>query len=205
MPTPVAIPCGPSVDVVLRRARDAGAIGTTRAEARLLLSIAHRLYVAKERLVLDQATFTTSPRRLVYDLAELTSDITNAPIQCVHVDAMLLGSRVLPRTTWTSLVQTDRRWLRRMGGSPVLWAPYGRDHVILYPGTAATTTVVLRYVPLATALATDDDIFAVREDRLPAILDLAEALLLLRGRQYDALTSVMARLGLTKEARHAAA
>lgn len=191
---------GTVVDEVLRRSRDAGAQGTSRAQARRFIAHAEGLVGIGLRAHVETFTFASTPLRLVYDLAGLSPRIGD--VLTVQADG-----KDLAKTAFVDLAAQSISWFRQVGPAFLSWSQLGRDLLVLWPGLsgrACTVTVKASAMPLApdeTYLGADLDTLTVDARWTPYVVDWAEVFMLLRSRRYDALKPALVRL---KEARSAA-
>lgn len=186
---------GPAVDTILQRVRDPAGLAHPRAFVRGLLTHAQRLVNLASPGALEEALLPTQPFRCIYDFVGLTqSGVAVDPTQVARVEAVRLDeSSDLPLVGWETLAQVDRRWPRKVAGYPRVWSRCGRDLVIIWPARPTPSSVILVYTKLTAVLAADADVFELRADRLPCVLALTEALLLLRLRRFDAVPEAITR------------
>ena len=185
---------GTLVDTVLRRVRDPGGTAHSRAFTRELLSDLQRHVNGATRAVLTTATLTLNPRQQLYSISGLLTD-------CLRVEYVRDAGRDVPPVPWRTLGRADRLWTRKVGSTPEAWATIGRDLLVITPGMDETRTVTVVYTTLTTALAADQDATELPDQRLPAVLDLAEAILLLRHRLLSVAPSAASRLKTTLPTR----
>lgn len=186
---------GPAVDTVLQRVRDPAGLAHPRSFVRTLLTHAQRIVNLARPGALDEAVLPTQPNRCVYDFVGLTQ--SGVPVDgsaVARVEGVKLDeSENLRMVDWDTLAHVDRNWPRKVAGRPRVWARCGRDLVIVWPARPDTSTVTLVYTKLTAVLASDADAFELRADRLPSVLALTEALLLLRLRRFDAVPAAIAQ------------
>lgn len=183
---------GPVTDELLRRARDVSAQGTTRAQARRFIAHAEGLVGIGLRAHIEDFPLTSTPTRLVYDLAGVSPRIG-------EVLNVRVGGKDLTKTNFTDLAAQSVSWFRDLGDEYLTWAPVGRDLLVLWPGVArvVTVTVTASAMPLApdeTYVGADLDTLTVDARWTPYVLDWAEIFMLLRARRYDALKPAIERL-----------
>ena len=87
------------------------------------------------------------------------------------------------------------RWITSVGDRPLSFSLVGRDLLIVRPGVLAPTTVTVFYKPIFPAFANEATLFSVPDEDVDMITDIAEALLLLKARDYQNLQPVLDRLG----------
>lgn len=184
---------GPAVDTVLERVRDAPGLAHPRAFVRTLLTQAQRVVNLAKPGALEEAVLPLTPTRCVYDFTNLTrSGVAVDPTEIARVESVRRDEgEDLVAVAWETLAHVDRRWPRKLGGRARVWARCGRDLVIIWPAPADASTVMLVYTKLTAPLAADNEVFELRADRLPVVLALTEALLLLRLRRFDAVPAAV--------------
>lgn len=191
-------PAGQLIDLLLRRVRDPEHIAITRAYTRTLLSEAQRLVNLASPGVLQVADMPTNRGRVVYDWASqpLTrNDDVIESGEVARIDAIRDNQGVdLVRVDWRSYARVDRHWIKKTRDRPRFWSRLGRDLVVIWPAPARDSTVTLVYVKLTDNLTSDDMTTEVRDDRLPAVLALAEAFILTHRRLYAAAQTALMRL-----------
>lgn len=181
---------------VQRRVRDA--TGTFHADALVLdlLSRAQRLINVSTRLVLTSGTLTTAERLQIYTIATEFAD-------GVDVIDVRDGTESLPRTTLQELNQVDRNWFRRIGPRFETWAQIGRTLLVVHPALNYASSLTVVYSKLTTDLALDATALELETDSDLMVMDLTEAILLLRQRKYDqhgrALARFVDRISLESE------
>lgn len=185
---------GTLVDTVLRRVRDPGGTAHGRTFTRELVSDLQRHVNGATKAVVTTATLTLNPRQQVYGINGLLPD-------CLRIEYVRDAGRDVPMVPWRSIGQADRHWSRRTGSRPNAWATCGRDLLIITPGMEETRTVTVVYTTLTTALAADMDATELPDQRLPAVLDLAEAILLMRHRLLGVVGPAAERLKATLPTR----
>lgn len=167
-------------DRVLTRTREPLGTATPPQLVRTLLSYAQQAVNIAHADVLATANLPTERRRLLYTLKDVDSSI-------VRVEDVRVGRYRLPQADWRELIQTDRAWFRRVGRNLRLWAPIGRTFLVLYPGLEQSQTVTLTFTKLTTRLIAESTPLELPDVRLPAVVDLAEALVLARRRLFESL------------------
>lgn len=164
-----------ATDLLLRRVRDPAGIGTTRAQVRQLLTAVQPAVVLATD-VRTRTSWTPTPGVCVHPLTAIGSDV-------LRVEAVWAGDQSVLPMPFAALAQTDRGWLRRLGSVPHSWAALGRTLLVLYPGPDAAVSLTVTYTAMPPAIDSETTLLALREDRVPLLLDLVEAALLLRSRQ----------------------
>ena len=154
-----------------------------------MVSRCQQLVNASQQLILDSDTLVTVPHMQVYDLSLLIAEQ-------IHVLSVQEGTRDLDKLTdWKELAYHDRQWFRRLGPRFETYAMMGRDILLLHPAKDVESSVTIVYNKLTTAFITDDDVVEVPEDSFPLLLNIAEALLLLRDRRLESVPYVIQRVG----------
>ena len=182
---------GTLLDILARRVRDPGNVAHPRDFARDVLSRCQRalnaalgLVTRDDTLVLDAGT----PQ--IYNV---TAKLPNA----VRLLAVRDGTRQLTRMDWRFLGAADSGWPLRRGDAFTTWSLIGWDRLLLYPAPRSTggrEAVTVVSVGLTTALTTDAIELDLPNHTHTLLLDLAEAILLLRDRQFETFQDVLARL-----------
>ena len=186
---------GTLIDTVLRRVRDPGGAAHPRALVRDLLSQVQRLVNAARRDVLVEVAFTTEPNRLVYPMTSHPDLATSIRIEAIRDD-----DRVLPRVSWESIHAHDHRWFRKVRDQFDAWAPVGRDLFVIYPAKSTASTVTIIATKLTDPLTTDASATELPDQRLPAVRDFVEGLLLARHRLLTSMVPVRGRFTTHLEA-----
>ena len=179
---------GPLVTELLKRIRDPEGLGTTRTFARKILGYAQQLVNGAVSSRIEVREVATEPRRLIYKLTDLAPN-------AIKVLKVTDGERdVTKLSSWKQLAHIDRQWSRRLSTRFQAFAMIGNDLIVIYPAKPEASTVRLRY-SVATDLFTQDaDVLCIQDEYVPLLLDVAEAILLLRKRNYVQLEEVSARI-----------
>ena len=180
---------GTLVDTLLRRVRDPSGLAHSRDFARSILSAAQRMVNAHTRSVLETVSFTTTPRQIIYPI------LPNFP-DAVRIEAVREDGRDLHRVDWRSLVWVDGPWFRRVDSQFRTFSIIGRDLLVIYPAQEQAVTVDVVYTKLTADLVDNDTATELSDDDLPAVVDLAESLLLLRQRDLERGNDAMKRLAV---------
>gem|GEM_PF-6480198 len=152
---------------------------------RTILAHAQCLVNARLGHVLVTETLTTRPRQQVYSTALLTDSL--------RVVGVRESNRDLAPALWRSLGFAHRHWFRRTGSRFEVFSRLGRNLLILHPAKPEQSSVSVASIKLTGALGDTDQVELSDED-LPPVLDLAEAVLLLRERRFESLKEVLTRL-----------
>jgi hypothetical protein len=168
---------GTLVDALLQRVRDPSGLAHTRDTARLVLSHVQRIANYALRAVLDSATLPTEPYRQVYPVLSLLP-------AAARVVGIREGARDLDEIAWPLFHLSVPRWFRATGPRFEAFARIGDDLLVIYPAKTLASSVSVVYARLTTALVNDSTPTDMPDEYLPLVLDVAEAILLLRQRQY---------------------
>jgi len=160
---------------IYRRTRDPNRTATPEALGIQFLSQAQEVLNVYLKSTLDTVTFTLSANRLLYQLSTEMPD-------CARVEAVRVGTRDLVELPWTQLWQLDKQWFRRIDSANLLqhWARVGRDMLVVYPGPLTAMDVSIVCTPFLGPLTALTDEILLRHEFFPMLLDLTEALFLLR-------------------------
>lgn len=177
-------------DALLRRVRDPQGSAHSRVFVRTVLTHCQRLVNAGLRVVLVETTLTTEPYRQVYPLQTLLPST-------IRVQAVREGGRDLHRVTLPTL-NVDRRWFRRTASRFHLWAQVGHDMLIVHPAKLEASSVVVVSAALTNIFTGEDTVPDLPDYVIPAMLALAEGVLLARSRNFAPLAAALR--GVTREA-----
>ena len=179
------------LDILARRVRDPSNVAHPRDFARDVLSRCQRVLNASLELVTREDTLVLAAGTpQVYNV---TATLPNA----IRLVAIREGTRQLARVDWAMLGAADPGWPLRLADSFVAWSLVGRDRLLLYPGvpqTGGRETVTVVSVGLTTVLSADTTELQLPNHTHTLLLDLAEAVLLLRDRQFESFDDVVERL-----------
>lgn len=184
----MAAEAGPLVDVLLQRTRDPQGTANTRTFTRQILSMSQQLANAALRAVLDEAELAIEPRRQVYPIKALLP----AAAQVVAVRDE--DGRDLQEVHWRTLAQVNRQWPRAIGPRFKTYALIGRDLLVVHPASETATRVHVHYAILTADLASDTTRTELHDDFLPIVLDVAEVVLMMRGRSYAPANAALGRI-----------
>lgn len=178
---------GTLVNTLLQRVRDPQGAIHSRGTVRTLLSHAQRLINAGLRATIAEATLATEPSRLIYPISALLPNV-------IHVESVRADDRDLADIDWRLLWHIDGTWFRRTGDRFEGFARIGRDLLVLYPAQTVTASVTVIYTALTATLEGDATPTDLDDALHSPMLDLTEALLLLRARDYAILPSALQHL-----------
>jgi hypothetical protein len=177
------------VTTLLRRVRDPQGSQHTPAVVLRLLTEVQRALNTLYADVVESAQADVQPR------------VMHLPLEATFPRAIrLLGVRIFGESRdltevpdWRQLATLDRRWFRALGDRHLVWAPVGRDAFVIWPGVERVVTITAIYARLTDDLAPETEI-ELDNGLHPLLLDLVEGCLLLRGRMFEPLTTVLERL-----------
>jgi len=169
-----------------RRLRDTG---NTAYSGALVLNILDRVQDSVNmRLGLVHGSVTLATTATVfYDAATMAADFAYV------VQAYDQNQRELDVVAFTDLVHNDPHWIRIFAHRPELVSQVGRDLVIVTPITHVTENLTIRYVKHPAALVNDTTAWDLPDEHSTLVLDLAEAVLLFRGRYFKAMQECLQR------------
>lgn len=183
----MATTAGDLADILLNRVRDPHGTAHERSMVLRLLSECQRLVNAETRAVLAEADLTVDSSNTILDIQHLLP-------WALRIETVRDGLRDLPRCgSWRELAEADRLWLRRTGGRLEQWCHFTPARVLLYPAPNDPTTVTLVYTLRTRDFTHDTDELELPPNLEPAILDLAEQLLLMRQRLFASIPPVAER------------
>lgn len=172
---------GVVTDTLLARVRQAGAPGTTNDLAMSILSKCQRTANAGLKRAVTSGTLTTVANTLIY---EYRTDFTDS----IDILSIKEGDREVQKCNSLADLQAyDADWVTATGTRFEFWLQIGRDILILYPAKTSGSTATVIYTKLTTGFntyASDyNTTFNLPDEDVDMALELAEILLLLRGKQ----------------------
>ncbi|MEE9586074.1 MAG: hypothetical protein V3W09_04155 [Nitrososphaerales archaeon] len=173
--------------VVQDRVRDPSGQTYTNALVIDLLSRSQRILNAGLQLVLVSGTLTTNPWQQIYTPLSTFADFAD-------VVTVQDNGRDLDPLTLEEQNQINRQWFRRIGPSFESFTRLGRTLLAIHPAKDHTSSVTVVYAKLTTTLTADGDSVEFSDDKSPLIVDLSEALALIRERRLEAVQVVLQRL-----------
>jgi hypothetical protein len=178
-----------AVTILLRRVRDPQGSQHSRTFVLRLLTDVQRILNALYADVVESAPIDVQPRVMHLPLsATLPSAIRLVGIRSGGRDLTQLDD-------WRQLALLSRQWFRTLSTQHQVWAPVGRDAFVVWPGVDEVRTLEGVYVKLTNELdLLPDSALEIDNGYWPVLFDLCEACLLIRGRQFDPLLAVQARL-----------
>lgn len=172
-----------TVDILLERIRQAGGVAVTTNFATVIVSHCQRIVNAGTRKVVGSASLTISANTIVYAYrASLTS--------AVDVLTVKEGTRLLQKcTSLADFAAYDATWIDAVGTRFEAWMQIGRDILIVWPAKTGSSSVTVSYSKLTAAYTnyTNDGAtnLDLPDEDVDYALNLAELILLIRGRQFD--------------------
>lgn len=178
------------------RARDPNFNGTTQAQVISLLSYSQQVvngslsngHDSSLGDITGSAPLVLQPRTPIYSVSGFVPG--GVKILAIRDNS---GRDLEPMTEFVQLIQTDLKWVTRTADAPRGWCYAGRDVLIVYPAVLSPQTVTVVYSLLTPTLATTADTTVVPNETDDVVFDLAEALLLLKGRDLNGVATVVAR------------
>jgi hypothetical protein len=169
-----------------RKVRDTANAGYTRVLVLDVLNRAQRAINARLGLVHSTATFTTT-NSPIYDIPTIASDV-------VRVIAVRDSNRELDKVEWRDLVHQDRKWFRLRGPQALAFSTIGRELLVVIPAPQIATSLTAVYVQQTANM--DDGavtLLAIPDEYKPILLDLGEAILMFKAREFKSMEEAMKR------------
>ena len=177
---------GDLADTLLLRVRDPDATAHARPFVLRLLTQCQRLINAETRAVLSSADLTADASSTILDIQHLLP-------WAIRVETIRDGIRDVQRCgSWHEIAGSDRYWLKRTAGRPVVWCHFTPARILLYPAPIDPMTLTLIYT-LKTNILTETTPLQLPFNLEPAILDLAEEIILVRQRLFLSIKPVAER------------
>ena len=161
-----------------RRLRDPSNLAHPPVYVIPLLSYIQQIVNASTGAIKTSATVTFSST-----IPHNFTDVTTALPTVARVERVLYQNQDLDRVPWPQYIHHDPYWARRAGSQPLQWDMVGRGLLTVWPSvlnTAESVTVIGTKV--TTALTVGGSVTELPDQHMPAILSMAEQLLLLRQR-----------------------
>lgn len=175
-------------------------IGYTRAMLIDILNRCQNSINARFGLVFNTLSFNSADRALYSFLHNPVFTRVIRPVEVSESDASAGGlpRRVLTEVPWNHLVHEHPQWMR-LHGQPEVWARIGRDMIAVVPISPFVTKLAVKVITTASTPLVDNTNTSnyIPDEYVPMLLDLSEACMLFRGREFDNLQSVMARISAT--------
>lgn len=104
------------------------------------------------------------------------------------------AGRDLSEIDWRAFEHLDGTWFRAIGDRFETFATVGRDLLIIYPAKDVASSVTVHYAKLTNDLTTDAIATEISDWKLPLVLDLAEAVLSAKARQFPPIAAAIERM-----------
>ena len=151
-----------------------------------ILTHCQRIVNSHIRTVLKTDTLSTNPHQQVYSMALMPD--------ALRVESVQEGNRDLAPIMWDSLGEMDRKWFRRVASRFETFSKIGRNVLVINPAKPEASSVSVISTKLTAALSVPTDVVELDDQDLLPVLDLAEAVLLVRERRFQSLPELLARL-----------
>ncbi len=143
-----------------------------------LLAECQRLVNAETRALLGTADLQVDASNTILDIQRLLP-------WAIRIETIRDGIRDLTRCgSWHEIAGADRLWLKRTAGRISTWCHFTPAKVLLYPASVDPVTLTLIYTLRTNDFTQDTDEVQLGPNLEPAILDLAEQILLARQRLF---------------------
>ncbi len=152
---------------------------------RLILSHSQRLVNSHLKTILSTDTLITQPTQQVYSMSLLPD--------ALRVETVQEGGRDLAMAPWRALAHVSRTWFREVGSHFQVFSKVGRNLLIVHPAKHDLSVVTVISTKLTDALEPTTTVELADSDLL-SVLDLAEAVLLVRERRFKSVPEVVKRL-----------
>lgn len=180
--------CGQASTTIANRVRDPFFHGTSQLNVIALLSYAQQVVNGIISDVVQSATLTLQPRTLIYGLSGF---VPNAIKVLAITDAS--GRDLEPLPSIQNLQWLDMKWPVAVADAPRGYCQVGADLLVLYPGVNIQQPLTVKYSQYLVPLATTADATVLPAEDDSAVNDLTEVLLLLKGRDLNALGTAVER------------
>jgi uncharacterized protein DUF6682 len=175
------------IDELARRLRDTGNFGYPRATILSVLNVAQRSVNARLGLVMTTATVSTVNTSL-FSVPAIATDI-------VRIVEIRDNDRVLSKVPYEQLAAQDADWFRLTGPQAEVFANIGRDLLAIIPIPVVPSNLTVTYVKQPTDLTDAGAPFwDLPDEHKSLVLDLVEAVLLFRGREFENMQAVLERI-----------
>lgn len=178
------------ITALARRLRDTSNTAHPRDLLRRVLSHSQRAINLAQQLKKTTATFTPDAGRTLYEIGEVAANVG----RIVRIRA---ADRTLPEISWRQLVDNSRTWFRDIDTQHRTWSRIGGNLFVLTPALIVPSATEVVYVIVPADVVDDTTNVDVPDEWLPLVMDMAEALMLLRARLYHALDGPMSRIAST--------
>lgn len=180
---------------IYRRTRDPDRVATPEALGIQLLSEAQNAVNLAVKSQVSNTTITLNSHRLLYKISEMVLNIPCARLEAVRIKVnpdFAEISKDLVEVPWQDLWRIDLHWFRTVG-EPKHWAKIGRDLFVIYPGPTEDRLAAVAFTHFIGPLTALDEDISLRTEFFPLLLDLTEALFLLRLRLVGAASSALSK------------
>lgn len=171
------------------RVRDSINTATARADLATILTHCQRAVNLHLRLRRASATLALAAGRTLYRTSEVAADVA-------RIEQVYVLERTIPETAWPQLVNNRADWYRATDGTPSTWARLGSTLLAVTPAPWEPLSIEVLYVTTPVNIGDNATEIDTPEEHIPMLLDLAEGVTLLRGRQFAAMTAAMTRLAM---------
>lgn len=153
-----------------------------------LISKVQQIVNAGTGLVRETTTLQTRRYMQMYDVRD---DLPNqVSMRAVRDNGTYDTEHML---SWKELMFRNRRWFRRISSRFESFAMLGTDLLLIHPGKAQDDVATVVYTKLTVPLAVLSDAIELPVERTALVVDIVEALLLLRERRMESLVPLMKR------------
>lgn len=162
-------------------------MGTSQLNVISLMSYSQQITNGILSDIVQSASLVLQPRTLIYSLSGF---LPNA----IKVLTVQHQNRDLdPLLELAELQSLDMKWVTAVADQPRGFLQVGADLLVVYPGVNRTVTVTVKYGQYLAALATTADSTVVPNEDDTCVNALTEALLLLKGRDLNAVQQAFSR------------
>lgn len=167
-------------DILLKRVRQFGGVAITAVFAREILDKCQKILNVGRRYEIVVGILSLKKQRLIYSIKD---DIAPDMVDILYI--IKDGKHILNAGSLADLSAYDVNWWRKIDGTALeLWTQIGRDYLIVYPGLAADASYAIVGSKLTDTLTTINTDLDIPDERVDELLQLAEIILLTRGRQF---------------------
>jgi hypothetical protein len=170
------------LNILRDRLRAAGTTGISDALAYQVLNYSQHMVNAKFGRVLDSTSVTLTANTTTFDTrGEMGSATRIASI-------VVANKTVIQLKDWREIFAYDNAWYTRTDSTAPhqVWAQVGEDLFIVYPAKTTDVTATIYYAKLTTTLDDATDSFELPAEDWDLCYDIAELVLHLHMRNYDA-------------------
>ncbi len=178
-----------AITLLAARVRDTSSTAHTRANLTTILTHAQRAINLHLRVRRATGTLTLDYGRTLYRTSEIDTDVA-------RIERVRVLDRTLPEVAWPHLVNNRPDWYRASDDVPATWARIGTTLLAITPAPWDAMEAEVVYVTTPTDVVDDTTELDVPDEHMPMVLDLAEGITQLRGRQFVAMGAPMTRLSM---------